>query len=253
MNMLATINTSTSPSSTMSSLEIANTEIHQSTNSGPFIILEKKGNQRLVRFLDTGNEQWYNVNSVRGKNLRDCMRPSLVGVGFKGVGPHLCNYTNEKGSRVQTREYRLWMGMMQRAYDGTRPTYSDVTVCERWHNFQNFCEDLPHLPNYSKWLSYKQGEISQPFELDKDGIIPGNLVYSPEACQFVTPLVNHSYVVRPVQPKRCTEEEIASIVLDQRTLHEIAKDYGISYQTVYRYKKKAGATTSRTYWSRQKK
>ena len=57
------------------------------------------------------------------------------------------------------------------------PTYKDVTVCEEWHNFQNF----------AKWFedNYVEG-----FELDKDILVKGNKIYSPETCCFVPKEIN---------------------------------------------------------------
>jgi hypothetical protein len=40
--------------------------------------------------------------------------------------------------------------------------YKGVTVCERWHNFQHFCDDLPKLHGYAR--KNNPGE----YELDKD-------------------------------------------------------------------------------------
>lgn len=63
--------------------------------------------------------------------------------------------------RVQKREKTslLFSGinMLARCYmtNGKRKSffasYKSVTVCERRHNFQNFCNDLPSLHGYSKW------------------------------------------------------------------------------------------------------
>ena len=44
------------------------------------------------------------------------------------------------------------------------------------------CEEWKHFSNFKKWFdeNYIEG-----FDIDKDILIKGNKVYSPEACSFV--------------------------------------------------------------------
>ncbi|ETC92876.1 hypothetical protein T481_04190, partial [Enterococcus faecalis PF3] len=55
--------------------------------------------------------------------------------------------------------------------------YKGVTVCERWHNFQHFCDDLPKLNGYARWKN-NPGE----YELDKD--FSHRRFYSPDTVSF---------------------------------------------------------------------
>jgi hypothetical protein len=94
------------------------------------------------------------------------MTPKYYGVGYIGNG---CHSTIENTRTHQrTRAFILWHNMLARCYMTTKGKqyfkgYKGVTVCERWHNFQNFCNDLPKLHGYNKWKD-NPGE----FELDKD-------------------------------------------------------------------------------------
>ena len=71
--------------------------------------------------------------------------------------------------------------MLKRAYcpkyHQKHPTYKDVTVCEEWYTFSNF----------RSWMIQQDWEGK---ELDKDLLIEGNKVYSPEACVFVDRMTN---------------------------------------------------------------
>lgn len=71
--------------------------------------------------------------------------------------------------------YLTWMHILQRAgnKDGQHPTYADVSVCERWQSYDNFFEDMSDT-----W--YKGATI------DKDSIKPGNRIYCPEYCKWVS-------------------------------------------------------------------
>lgn len=97
-----------------------------------------------------------------------------------GVGTNDANYrVNVKG--VWCPYYRRWNRMLQRAYSSkpscTSAAYYGVTVCEEWLTFSNF----------KAWMETQDWEDKH---LDKDLLVPGNKVYSPETCVFVDSTVN---------------------------------------------------------------
>ncbi len=108
--------------------------------------------------------------------FKDKSMPTVYGVGMLGIGPY--NYS------THTREYGIWKAMLQRCYlESTQirqPAYVGVTVEDRWHNFQNFCEDLPTLEGYSIWLK------DTNYQLDKDLSNLGSRIYSKNNCKFVS-------------------------------------------------------------------
>jgi hypothetical protein len=70
-------------------------------------------------------------------------------------------------------------------YQEKRPTYLGCTVDSYFHNFQNF----------AKWYDENYYEIEgQRMELDKDILIKGNKIYSPETCVFVPQFINSLFV-----------------------------------------------------------
>jgi hypothetical protein len=59
--------------------------------------------------------------------------------------------------------------------------YMDCEVCDEWFNFQNF----------AKWYDENFYEIEgEKIHLDKDILIKGNKIYSPETCVFVPARIN---------------------------------------------------------------
>lgn len=77
--------------------------------------------------------------------------------------------------------YRVWQSMIQRCYNEKsfirHPTYANCSVCEEWLTFSNF----------KKWFgeNYIEG-----YALDKDILVKGNKVYSPDTCCFVPSEIN---------------------------------------------------------------
>lgn len=87
-----------------------------------------------------------------------------------------------------TKEYEVWNNILVRCFDEKYkekyPTYQNVTCCEEWLLFENFYEWLHSQPNFEKWLNGKRWDV------DKDIIIKGNKVYSPDNCCLVPNNVN---------------------------------------------------------------
>jgi len=85
------------------------------------------------------------------------------------------------GKREVCPYYSRWTKMMERCYSGKRhevkPSYRDCSVCDEWLYFSNF----------KKWMACQDWEGKQ---LDKDILVPGNRIYSPDACIFVTSEIN---------------------------------------------------------------
>jgi hypothetical protein len=102
-----------------------------------------------------------------------------------GVGINDANYVVQPmgpdGKRAFCPYYLTWKDMLRRAYcpklHARNPTYIGVTVCEEWHSFMAF----------RAWMEKQDWQGKQ---LDKDIIVPGNKVYSPDTCVFVTQALN---------------------------------------------------------------
>lgn len=99
----------------------------------------------------------------------------IYGIGYFGYG----EYTSDD------KAYSYWFNMINRCYNPkylkTRPTYLQCFVCKEWHNYQVFAE----------WFYKNYYEIkNEVMCLDKDILIKGNKMYSPNTCVFVPQLIN---------------------------------------------------------------
>ena len=104
--------------------------------------------------------------------------------GFLGEGKY-----NTKENGKKTKCYQTWFNMLIRCYDeeykNKKTTYKDATVCEEWHNFQNF----------AKWYEENYyGVKDEEMQLDKDILCKGNKIYSPETCIYVPERINILFV-----------------------------------------------------------
>ena len=77
--------------------------------------------------------------------------------------------------------YATWSDMLRRCYSESLksefPTYRDASVCEEWLR----------LSTFTAWMESQDWEGMQ---LDKDLLFPGNKLYGPETCVFVSRQVN---------------------------------------------------------------
>jgi hypothetical protein len=149
-------------------------------------IIEYKDSHNItVKFLDHENSvttQW--INFQKG-NVRNVYDKSIFGVGYIGEG----NYKTIQKNRKATPQYRTWHSMIQRCYSKKyhkrQPTYKDCYVCDDWHNFQTF----------ARWFDQNYYEIyGEQMALDKDILIKGNKVYSPDTCIFVPRRINSLFI-----------------------------------------------------------
>jgi len=104
----------------------------------------------------------------------------VFGAGINDAD-YVVSPTGPDGKQVLCPYYNTWKGTIERAYSpkhhDRRPTYIGVTVCEEWHSFMTF----------RAWMMTQDWQGKQ---LDKDIIAPGNKVYSPDTCVFVSPALN---------------------------------------------------------------
>lgn len=97
---------------------------------------------------------------------------NVCGFGINDVDIKVTN--NKKNDK----SYQTWTNMIRRCYSGKYITYAECTVSDEWKYFSNF----------KKW--FDENYIEE-FHLDKDILVKGNKVYSPDTCRFVPQYLNN--------------------------------------------------------------
>lgn len=105
---------------------------------------------------------------------------TVYGVGYLGEGVYKSRHNGKS-----THQYNIWKHMIERCYDDKIlekfTTYKGCLVCVEWLNFQNF----------AKWYNQNYYDVEgERMELDKDILIKGNKIYSPDTCIFVPHRIN---------------------------------------------------------------
>lgn len=147
------------------------------------IIEYNKASDIVVEFQD---EYKFKVNTIYGNFKSGCVRnpyyPTVYGVGITG------NKYPAKTNNKMTKEYNTWIDMLKRCYvkrvKNNQPSYANALCCDEWLNYENFCEWLYSQDNFDRWYNGKRWAI------DKDIIVKGNKIYSPDTCCLVPQNVN---------------------------------------------------------------
>lgn len=145
---------------------------------------------------------------VKNGKVKNTYHPFKYGIGFIGEGKYIT-----KLNKRDTKEYTSWSGVLKRGnskfFKEKNPTYRDATVCKEWHNYQNFAKW--HEQNYHP-------EIMKGWHLDKDILLKGNKLYSPETCCFVPHEINSLIIksnkcrgVLPIGVKKQNKKYISTL------------------------------------------
>lgn len=138
-----------------------------------YMVIERNGRKCKVKFTLTGSIYEVTCESVRTGGIKDYKAPSIAGVGivgFKGATKH--------------RLYKRWQHMILRCYDTRDSDYKTygakgIRVCQRWHYFPHYIEDVEKMENYDKLV-----QDGANWHLDKD--LAGQKLYSPQTVRIIS-------------------------------------------------------------------
>lgn len=148
-------------------------DIFHTKNCGACEVLSYESSFKVkIQFIETGYITTTRSDSLQRGSVKDPLAISVCSVGYVGHG----KFSNKTHPKI----YKMWAAMLYRCYTDTYSAYSECHVSKRWHNFQNFCQDILKMPYHDK----------EGFELDKDLKIPGNKIYGRRFCSFVPQQIN---------------------------------------------------------------
>ena len=114
------------------------------------------------------------------------LKRKIHGVGINNVPGS--GKLAKQSPKTRVHYYTVWKEMLKRCYSpllqAKQPTYIGCTVDPRWH----------YLSNFKQWYD-EQGDVTGK-QLDKDIISPGNKVYGPDTCFFVSQELNCFFCTR---------------------------------------------------------
>jgi len=122
-----------------------------------------------------------NQGNLKKGIVHDKYSPSVAGKGILGDAENI---------DVKSQVYVAWTGMVKRCntfYDynpRARINYEDCSVRE----------DFLYFPNFITW--YDKQIVQPKWQLDKDLLVPGNKIYSPDTCIFLPRALNTFLTIR---------------------------------------------------------
>lgn len=150
------------------------------------IIVEYRSNRDIdVYFEEYGYIAKYKeYKDFRKENVKCPYERRYFGVGYLGEGRYKIS-ENGKHTKVYSTWYRMIGRCYDKKYQEKHHTYIGCEVNEEFHNFQNF----------GGWDSENYYQIDdEKMCLDKDILIKGNKIYSPNTCIYVPERINTLFV-----------------------------------------------------------
>ena len=138
-----------------------------------------------IRFVDTGYTTRCRLENILCGEVKDRLKPSVYGVGIVGE-----KYPLENGK--QSKEYNVWVRMLDRCYSTTNDTRKTYEGCEVTSSFRYF-------PFFKDWCHNQVGFGEKGFALDKDILVKGNKIYSEDTCCFVPQEINNLFTNKKVK------------------------------------------------------
>lgn len=160
---------------------------YQSKNFGVIKIIEYFTSRNCtIQFEDGTILKDVNYYSILKGGATNPNQPSVYDKGYLGIG----KYSQSDNKKLRS----IWNSILTRCYNTNQElkylAYKDVSVCEEWHNFQNFAEWF--YKNYNP-------ETMQDWHLDKDVLVRGNKIYSPETCCFIPAEINTCFAINRIK------------------------------------------------------
>jgi hypothetical protein len=161
-------------------------EIAYNFYGSKMIIKEYHNALNIVVEFENGYTKKTNYNNFKTGIVKSPYDKSVYGIGYLGEGKYEASI-----NKRPTKAYDVWIAMIRGCYNQKTlnmiPSYINCTVCEEWHNFQNF----------SEWFYKNYYEVNdERIDLDKDILFKGNKVYSPNTCIFVPKAINNLFTKR---------------------------------------------------------
>ncbi len=143
-----------------------------------------------VEFLDEYHfiKEHTNYGNFSRGQVRNPYDRTVMDMAYLGVGKYITKDKNNKNSR----EYMCWKHMIERCYvekhsNKHKSYYGICSICDEWLNFQNFAQ----------WYEENKYDVNERLHLDKDILVPGNKLYSPNTCLLVPQRINMLFMNMP--------------------------------------------------------
>lgn len=150
--------------------------------------VEYNGNKNPVCIIcPTHGEFWQTPNThLKGSGCRHCYTCSKTKFGCANFNiPNACSNKEPY--------YKVWHSILVRTlytpHKRLHPAYNDCTICDEWLNLSNFRD----------WFENPENGYLDGLQIDKDILVKGNKVYSPDTCCFVPKEINMLFTKRQNQ------------------------------------------------------
>lgn len=192
-------------------------ETNKNSKGTEMKIVGFRGNRDIdVRFLDEhGVVVRTTYQNFKRGSVRNPYDITVRGVGYLGEGP----YKTRVDGKL-TDAYDTWDSILDRCYsprerDRYRTYYHICTVCKEWFNYQAF----------ARWYNDNWYPCEGRLHIDKDILVKGNKVYSPEKCILIPQRFNMIFMSK----ERSVDADLPCGVHRTRTSNKYVVEFNRNY------------------------
>lgn len=154
-----------------------------------FLSSDSKNKYYEIEFLKTGYKKTVTKSQIKRGYLKDPFEPSVAGVGYLGSFNGNAKKTN--------KYYSVWHNMLNRCYNPKHREFKrygelGITVCEEWHNFATFYEEIKMIEGYDE-EEFLNGTIYLDKDMKQIDLPKEERIYSLQTCVFLTAEKNNLY------------------------------------------------------------
>lgn len=141
----------------------------------------------LIEFQDRFR---YQLVTSWQKIMNGCIKNPYAPNKYGGIMGTNSEINKDSGYSIsRSKAYRWWFNILQRCRDDKMKiqnhTYKNCKICDEWIYFWNFYTWCTSQSNYQKCISMESSAI------DKDILVKGNKIYSPQTCTIVPKNINN--------------------------------------------------------------
>lgn len=184
-----------------------NNDIFDTKHGGKAMIINYVNSRNIqVQFLDDYKyTKWVKREHIVSGNIKNPYARNVANIGFIG---------EIEGNATENPLYSKWVDMLGRCYSEKNvnyPFYGEmgVKVCDRWHCFKNFIEDVSSMENYENLITNPTNWV-----IDKDN--SDKKLYSKDTCQIIEQCDNIKLSIKNMI--ETTRKEVCQYSLDGKLI-----------------------------------
>ena len=153
-------------------------EVNFNTYGHKMTVVSYKSERDIEVLFEDGHIKKCSYGRFKSGNVKNNFMPSKYGIAYIGN-------TKTKDNGIEKTSYRIWVGILDRVFDGKLKSYDKVSISDEWLSYENF--EIWYNKNI-----YNIG--NEKMCIDKDILSNENKIYSEDTCIIIPERINNMLI-----------------------------------------------------------